>query len=286
MVEMNSQYSDLVKVAWLMFMLGDLPRLLFSLNKVIVSKQYSVTHRLKKYSVIRIMLQHFAQNLFYMISVALLYIVCLHLALLLLFVGLLFLNIYRIIYQVKLGTPYVITAHGRNFNDYIMKPYRLIILIIAFMIIREPVWLIGFGIYFVKWLLITFYDRNFDVPVYFHFLTVIISAAIVTFLFFLSVFSLGNINHDALQGYFSVIATIYTAFIGFLGVLYQIILSSDKEDVRLKGYVTNGLILNYFFGSFLVFFSLISILLTSIIHDAQNWGYCIPKISLASVLRS
>lgn len=144
-----------------------------------------------------------------------------------------------------------------------MKPFRLIVVLFIFFKLKQFAWLLGFSILFSKWLLITCYDREFDVQRLFHVILVATSVILVLSIYPLQVLGTADISADALRSVFSTIPAVYTAFVGFLGVLYTIILTENKDDDTPRQYVTKGILLNFSFTSLLTIFSLVAILIFS-----------------------
>jgi hypothetical protein len=251
------------KITWLVFMTGDLPRLLFRMRGCSKHRMFSTAHRIGNYSKFRIISQQLVQNAAYLAVIFSLYLFYHDLGFLILFLLTVILNGCRIKYQISIGTPYVITDTGHFINDAIMKPFRLVVVLFIFFKLKQFAWLLGFSILFSKWLLITCYDREFDVPKLFHAVLVVSSVILVLSIYPIQVLGTGSVSADALRSVFSTIPAVYTAFVGFLGVLYTIILTENKDDDTLRQYVTKGILLNFSFTSLLTIFSLVAILIFS-----------------------
>lgn len=245
----------LVKIAWLAFLLADLPRLFY--RHLSFRKPFDSSHRSKEYHWYRVLIQAFFQSIFYLISLGLLYYVQKNLILL----GLAFLYciplIFRIVHQIKAKSAYVTSEYGHNINNYIIKPLRMLILLSIGFIFQQPIWLLGLAIVIVKWGLTLFYEKIFDVPHWYHFLLVILSAMLVLSIY---PFDLGVVPPETLRTFFTTIPTVYAAYVGLLGVFLSITISSAEGDIELKRYFTGGIILNFSYSSVLILLSLISII--------------------------
>lgn len=201
----------LSKIAWIVFMIGDFPRLLFRLWGWSRRNMFSTAHRMGTYSKIRIIGQQIIQNVAYLVVMFGLYYFCKDSSFLILFLLLAFLNGCRMKYQLSIGTPYVITNTGHFINDVIIKAFRLIIMLFVYVKLNQLAWLLGFTILFTKWMLISLYDRVFDVPKVFHSLLVLSSLILVSSIYPLEVLGMGAISVDALRSFFSTIPAVYTS---------------------------------------------------------------------------
>ena len=245
----------LVKIAWLAFLLADLPRLFY--RHLSLSKPFDSSHRLKEYHWYRVLIQAFFQNIFYLISLGLLYSVQKNLILLwLAFLYCIPLS-FRIVHQIKTKSAYVTSEYGHNINNYILKPLRMLILLSISFIFQQPIWLLGLAIVIVKWGLTFFYEKIFDVPDWYHLLLVILSSLLVLTIY---PFDLGVLPPETIRTFFTTIPTVYAAYVGLLGVFLSITISSADGDIELRRYFTGGIILNFSYASVLILLSLISII--------------------------
>ncbi len=120
------------KVTWLIFMIGDIPRLLFRIRGCSKHRIFSTAHRIGNYSKFRIIGQQLVQNAAYLAAIFSLYLFYHDFVFLILFFVTVVLNGCRIKYQVNIGTSYVITYAGHLINDEMMKTFRLIVVLFIF----------------------------------------------------------------------------------------------------------------------------------------------------------
>lgn len=233
----------MVKVAWLSFMMADMARLLFrAINKV---DPFSIKHRHEKYGVYRIIFQIAVQNVGYLISLALLYLFYKDTVFLVLLTCYALVQVLKIIYQAKTNSAYVVTPTGHNINNFIVKPLRMVILIMITWRTSQLIWVFGLIITAIKWLFTITYEAKFDVPNWYHSVLIVVSAGLIFLIF---PFEIGVVKADYARAFFSAVPSIYVSIVGFLGVLYQLILgeeNGEKKERKLRHYFTWGIILNF-----------------------------------------
>lgn len=244
----------LVRIAWLAFMLADIPRLIF--RHVSFLQPFDASHRARRYSSTRIIIQSASQSVFYFVSLWLLYVVSGNIIFIIFAIIYLIPLIIRLAHHIKNKIAYVTTVMGHNLNNYVLKPLRLIFLIFITNYFQQPIWLIGFSIVFVKWILTLFYEKYFDVPTWYHLLLIVTSASLVLFIY---PFDLGLLGTDTLRTFFTTIPAVYAAYIGLLGVFFGLLLSGGEKDMDLRKYFSGGIIANFSFTSALILLCLISI---------------------------
>src|SRR5271157_1840583 len=153
------------ELAWLSFMLADMPRLAF---RPFSRKQpFDTAHRTKKFSTRRVLVQTLLQSVFYLIALGILYYTSFDLTFLTLALTYAALLAVKCVHQVKRKGAYVTDPVGHAMNDFVIKPFRMFALMITAVKTGQPIWLIGFGFVFVKWILTIFYERVFDVPTWY-----------------------------------------------------------------------------------------------------------------------
>jgi len=245
------------KTAWLVFMLADLPRLLFRVG-LSLSNVFSRKHRKQKHSRIRIVFQSVLPNIGYMASLLILYAVFdAWIFLILFFVYCLPLGV-RTVHQVGKGNAYVTDAKGHNLNDIVIKPLRMLALLIAAWTCNQPIWLVGFGIVFAKWVLTIPHDRIFDVPSLYHGSIVMLSAILVLLIF---PYDFGVIKSDTLNLFLSTTASVYATFVGLVAVFFTIILGDNRNEPAFRRYFTRGMIISFTSTSILITLCLLGLLL-------------------------
>ena len=220
-------------------------------------KPFDSSHRGRNYSLGRIILQSSSQNVFYFISFGLLYAACNSVLFIIVGIAYLIPLLIRMAHQIRSKTAYVTTDIGHNLNNWIIKPLRMLILLVIAYVLQQPIWLLGFGIIFTKWALTFLYEKFFDVPAWYHLILVLLSSLLVLALY---PFNLGIIQADTLKAFLTTIPTVYAAYVGLLGVFLSVTLAGGDKDMDLRRYFTGGIILDFLYTSALILLSLFGIL--------------------------
>lgn len=255
------------ELAWLSFMLADIPRLGFRLFSR--KRPFNTAHRTKKFSPLRVVVQTLLQNILYLVALGILYYAASDLTFLLLGLGYAGLLVVKCVHQVKRKRAYVTDPVGHAMNDFVIKPFRMSALIFAAVRTGQPIWLIGFGLVFVKWILTIFYERVFDVPNWYHTILVSLSAALVLLVFPLG---LGTVKNESLTPFLTAVPSVYAAYVGLLAVFLTIVLGEHKQSSSgegkrqgdyeiLRRYFVGGMILNFSYSSALIVLCLFGLFL-------------------------
>ncbi len=243
-------------------MLADVPRLIFRVftrkKASLTEEPFSKAHRHEKHSKLRISSQTLSQNAFYFLSFIIIYCTDKDVGVLILAVTYLIMNVLRIRFLIKTGNAYVTSPDGHNINDFIIKPFRLIVLLYLAYKLKQPIWMLGFAIFFVKWILIRPYDEFFDIPNWFHFVLVACSAVLVLSVYPFHFF--GVIAPDTLKTALTTISAVYVSYVGLLGIFLGIITSENQHDNAIRKYFIQGFILNISYVSLLVLLCMVGIL--------------------------
>lgn len=238
------------KAAWLLFMLADLPRLLFRFLRfgLLRKKPFSTEHRKEEHSPGRIIGQVALQNIGYVVSLTILFylykdwLFYLFLALHLILLGM------KLFHQIKEKNAYVLTKKGHNINDLLIKPLRMVILVSIALTLRQTVWLLGCGIVFAKWVLTRPYEEKFDVPNWFHGVLVASSCFLVLLIY---PFELGIIPSDTVIVLLRTVAPVYATYVGLLAAFLGLAVK-NTEDNSITPFLFSGVLLNFFSTSFIL----------------------------------
>jgi hypothetical protein len=265
------QLEDWSKIAWLLFMFSDLPRLLFrggfvlkNLPKLFfqqgfrLSDLFSTAHRHENQSCTRIVFQALLQNLGYILCM-MVFLVVFHAVIFafLLFSYIVILAI-RISIQIKQKNAYVTSKSGHNINDFLIKPLRMIVLLVAVWCFNQPIWLLGFGVLFAKWVLTIPHDRIFDVPNLYHVVVVLFSAVLLCVLY---PYDIGMVKPDVLIPFFSTITTVYATFVGLIAIFFSIILQDKNTEIEYYRYFSGGMIISFTSASMVIIFGLLGLII-------------------------
>ena len=233
-------------------MLADLPRLGFRLlpehRNSFQKDSFTTGHRVRRYGLARIFAQFFFQNILYILSLAIVYALYRDIAVLILVTTYMLLIALQIHFQIRRRSAFVTSPEGHRMNDYVIKPYRLLILIFMATNLREIVWLLGFGLHLIKWLLTTCYEKLFDVPNWYHAILIVASMFAVLLIY---PYDLGSIEAPWLLSLLTTIPKVYVTYVGLLGTFFGIILGEHRNDDGVRRYFIGGFILNFVFVSFL-----------------------------------
>lgn len=244
-----------LKIAWLTFMLADLPRLLFRIVRfrLLRKKPFSTEHRKEKYSPGRIIAQVILQNAGYVISLIILF--CIFKAWLLIFFLLIYLCLLgiKLFHQINEQSAYVITRTGHNINDLLIKPLRMVILLSVASTLGQTIWLLGFGIIFAKWVLTRPYEEKFDVPNWFHGVLVSSSGVLVLLIYPIE---LGIIPSDTIIALLRTVAPVYATYVGLLAAFLGIAVR-NSEGNSITPFLFSGVLLNFFSTSLILLLCLL-----------------------------
>lgn len=254
----QSSNDLMLKVSWLIFMLGDFPRLFFRIGLIINKEYFSKQHRKEEHSIKRIIIQTIAQNAFYILSLLIIFFIKHDVSYIMITVIYCIEIIYKTKYQIQQKSAYVTRNKGHNINDFIIKPTRMVIALLLAYKLGQIAWIVGFGIIFCKWMLTRPYEEIFDVPNWFHAILVTASSVLVCIVYPLDIIRI--IQPDNLKTYLSTVPQVYVAYVGLLGVFLGALLNENKTEPSKRKYVTGGFILNFIFVSVLVLFCIIGLL--------------------------